>query len=93
MIQFFGGLEIVAERLLDNDATPSSLLRLGETAAAQLADDRGKESGGDGEVEKPVAVGQMFALHMADLRAEPVESGRVLEVALHVERSFHEPVP
>ena len=58
-VQGAGALEVVAERLLDDDPAPGVLLMPGVDQArlAQLLDDRGEELGRDRQVIDPVALG------------------------------------
>ena len=62
-VQRAGAGEVVAERLLDDDAAPGALLvrRVDQAGLAELLDDRREELGGDGQVEEPVAAGAVGA--------------------------------
>ena len=62
VVELAGALEVVAERLLDDDPAPRAGGRLGQAAAVELLADGGEEAGRDGQVERVVAAGAALLL-------------------------------
>ena len=56
-VELLRGLEVVAERLLDDDPAPRVRAPVGEAVLLELADDGAEEARRDREVERVVAVG------------------------------------
>ena len=68
-IESAGTLEVVAERLLDDNPAPGAFLVLGidQAGLAELFDDRREELGGDGEIEQPVSVRSVGMVERVEL--------------------------
>ena len=58
--------EIASERLLDDDAAPTSILFGGQARIAELLDRDREESRRDGQVEKAIALGRMLLVDFVD---------------------------
>ena len=75
------GLEVVAERLLDDDPPPAAVVGLVvEADAPELADDRREGRLLGGQVEQHVAVGSNLGVDLLESFREAVEVVGVLEV-------------
>ena len=60
IVELLCARQVVAERLLDNDAAPSPGRGLGKARVGELPADEGEEAGGHGEVERVIAARSAF---------------------------------
>ena len=86
-------MQVVAERLLDDDARPVVALFLGQPCLAKLFDDSRKKSRSDGEVEKSAAVRVVLLIDFRDLLPQPLVRIRVLKISFDVVDALGEPGP
>ena len=84
VVELAGGLQVVAERLLDHDPPPAAgLLVVRHPGPLQLLE-HGRERGRrDGQVERRVALDPVLVAHLVGARAELVEGVVVVERARH----------
>ncbi len=64
LVEGFGGIEIVAERLFDDDAAPVAVFLVHEADFGEALDDVSEVVGRGGEVEEKVAVGIVFLVDL-----------------------------
>ena len=86
-------LEVVAERLLDDDAPPAAVASLRQAVLLELLDDVAEELRRDREVEGVVAGGPAGLVELLDRTAELVEGGVVGEVARDEPEALGELLP
>src|ERR1700688_30385 len=67
LVELSRGLQVVAERLFDNNAGPMTVFFLGETCLAELLHDRGEKARGDGEIEKAISSGVVLLIDIGNL--------------------------
>jgi len=91
-VQRLGGVDVVTERLLDDDAPPAFAARfIGQPRAGNVFCDRTEETVGDGEIEQHVAARPVVALDRIQQLAELGESLVLIEIALekrHLRQQF-----
>ena len=92
-LSFCGGLEVRAERLLDDDAAPGVGAVLGQAVLLELADDVAEEARRDREVERVVAAGAAHPVEVLDGLPQVVEGLVVVEVARHEAEALGELLP
>ena len=93
LVELARGLEVVAERLLDHDASPLVGPLLGETVLLELTDDVAEEARRDREVERHVAAGAAQLVELLDGAAELLEGVVVVEVAGHEAEALGQLLP
>jgi hypothetical protein len=97
LLEFFveltRGLQIVSERLFDDDPGPVAALLLGQSGLTQLFHNDREKSWRDGEVEKLVAARVVLLIGVGDLLIQALVSLRVLKIAFDVIDALGEPGP
>ena len=83
VVELAGTLQVVTERLLDDDATPGALGRLGQPGPCELLADDRERARRDRQVERVVAAGAAADVQLLDGLPQPVERVVVVEGALH----------
>jgi hypothetical protein len=83
--------EIVAERLLDDDAAPMTVRFIEQAAGRQMLYDRQKELGRGGEVKQTVAAQALRPVHFFENGVQPLPSGCGLEIRRDVAQPGGQP--
>ena len=85
--------EVVAERLLDDDASPAAAVLGRQAGAFELLHDEGEEPRRDREVEGGVAAGSLLIAEIRDRCREGVERSIIGEVTGHEPEALRQLVP
>ena len=83
VVELAGALEVVPERLLDDNAPPAALGWLGQAGAGELFAHHGEDVGRDREVERDVAERAPITLELVGDLDHVVERIVVVDIALH----------
>ena len=85
-VEPLGRVQVVPERLLDDDPSPAALVMLVvEPDAPELANDRGELRRLGGEVEEMVAAGPVLFVEVVEALGQRLEGGRIVEVETLIE--------
>ena len=92
-VQLDGGLEVVAERLLDDHPAPLLALRLTQARTLELAQHHRERARRDRQVERVIAARAADPVEFVQGLGQRVESRVVVEGALHESESLREVLP
>ena len=92
LVQFFRGVEVVAERLFDDHSPPMAVLFGHQADFRKLLDDGAEVIGRGGEIEETVAVGVMLFVDLDKGFFHLIVSCRVLEIAVKVGDAADKPL-
>ena len=93
LVELLRGLQVVAERLLDDHPTPRAVASVGEPVLLELPDDVTEELRRDRQVERVVAAGAALLVELLDGALELPERLVVGEVAGHEPDTLGELLP
>ncbi|MFK4542229.1 hypothetical protein RKD29_001825 [Streptomyces tendae] len=92
-VQFLGGPQVVAERLLDHRPPPGAARLVGETVLLELLDDHREGLRRHRQVEGEVAARALCLVQLLDGAAQPLEGVVVVEGALDEAHPLDELLP
>ena len=92
-VQFASALEVVAERLLDDNSSPLTVLGLREARRRQLLEHLRKRVGRNRKVETVIAADTTFVVERGQRVGQVLEGLGLVETALHEPDTFSEPLP
>jgi hypothetical protein len=88
-----GRIEVVAERLLDNDPAPAALALFGKPCGAEAGNRRAEQTIGYRKVEEIIARGPGCLVQFGQTFAEAPIGLRILQIAREVRHPIGEPAP
>src|SRR3984885_3287560 len=92
-VEIAGTVQVVTERLLDDNPAPAVVLSSGQPGLVQLLADRRETLGRNGEVERVIAADAPVGVELVQDLGQPRERGVIVECAFHKMTSVGEPVP
>ena len=92
-VECLGRGEVVAKRFFDHHAPPLPVAFLGEAGRREPGDGRAEEAVRDGEIEQMVARGAGRLVEPGQMRAQPLVSRGIVEIALHIAHALGQPRP
>src|SRR5256886_12292351 len=93
LVELFGGFQVMAKGLFDDHARPAVVFFLGQSAFAQLFDDRGEEPWRDRQIEEPVTERVMQLVGLFHLLFQPLVGLGVLKITTNVIDALGDPFP
>jgi len=92
-VEIAGTVQVVPERLLDDNPAPAVVVSSGQPRLVQLLADRRKTLGRNGEVERVIATDAPLGVELVQDLGQPQERGVIVECAFYETASVGEPIP
>src|SRR5271166_323882 len=93
VVEITCALQVVAERLLDDDPAPSIVLRAGQPGLVQLFAHHRERLGRDRQVEGVVAADAALGVELLERLGQPPERVLVVELPAYEPQSIRQPLP
>ena len=92
-VEIAGTVQVVTERLLDDNPAPAVVVSSGQPGLVQLLADRRETLGRNGVVERVIAADAPLGVELVQDLGQPRERGIVVECAFHETDSVGKPLP
>src|SRR6202021_3809272 len=92
-VEIAGTVQVVTERLLDDNPAPAVVVSLGQPGLVQLLADRRETLGRNGEVERVIAADTPLGVELVQDLGQPRERGVIVECAFYEPAFLAKPIP